>query len=199
MKKNLILVLLFFPTIVQAQTQIDSIQFIGNIADSLVFVVHSTISGGADDYSVEYIEEGSTVKVNMLYTQIKQTDCYCPFQDTIKIKKIIYTKAIVEVKVCFGQDCWLVGIKEIDLSNIASIDDSLISSKIVIFPNPVQNVLYIGLRENKAVNLEIYSTQGNLLLSKNMASDKVIDVSFLTSGLYFVFVDRKYFSKIIKK
>jgi len=57
MKKYIILVLLFFSTIVQAQTQIESIQFIGTTADSLVFVINSTISGGADDFSVGYVDE----------------------------------------------------------------------------------------------------------------------------------------------
>jgi len=211
MKKTIILVLLFFSTIVQAQTQIDSIQFIDVTADSLVFIVHSSIMGGAKptDY-VEYVIEEDNIKINIFYSEVfPHIDCYCPAQTTIKTKKDIYQKAIVSImfRGAIGgieenpvySDYRLKNSKEIDLSNITSIDDSPVLSKFAIFPNPVQNVLYISLRESKAVNLEIYNIQGNLLLRKNITSEKEIDVSFLSSGAYLVLIDRKYISHIIKE
>jgi len=216
MKKNIILVLLFFSTIVQAQTQtqtqIESIQFIGITADSLVFIVHSSISGGVTpEYYVESEEEEDNIKVNILYSEaIPSAECYCPVQTTIKIKKNIYLKAIVSIKIryaiggteenpVYSNEYQLIDSKEIDLSNITSIDNFSILSKIAIFPNPVQNIFHVNLGENKMANLEIHDTQGNLLFSKNIISEKGIDVSFLSSGLYFVFIDRKYVSHIIKK
>jgi len=79
------------------------------------------------------------------------------------------------------------------------IDNFPILSKITIFPNPVQNVFYIDLRENKAGNLEIFSIQGRLLLSKDIIFGQEIDVSFLSSGLYFIVIDKEYVCKIIKE
>ena len=208
MKKNIILVLLFFSTIAHAE-QFDSIKLVDITADSLVFVVH-IMHYGVDDCVIEYIPEDNNIKVNILYTQIDRTDCYCSFQETIKIKKDTYIKLVVEVMFRYFVG-WIeedkpelssyisIGIKEIDLSNITSIDNSLILSKIAIFPNPVQNVLHVNLGENKTGNLEVYDLQGNLMLCKNIASEKGIDVSFLSSGLYFVLIDGRYISHIVKK
>jgi len=209
MKKNIILVLLLFSTIVQAQTQIDSTQFIGITADSLVFIVHSSIDSEIMKYSVEYEEESDNIKANILYSAGLDIDCYCPVQTTIKIKKDIYQKAIVSLMIRYPiggteenpkySDYFLRDSKEIDLPNITSIDNYPILSKITIFPNPVENIFHINLRESRTVNLEIFDIQGNLLLCKNITHEKGIDVSFLSSGLYFVFIDRKYISHLIKK
>ena len=73
------------------------------------------------------------------------------------------------------------------------------NSNFKIFPNPVEDVLHINLGENKTANLKIYNLQGSLLLNKNITSEKGIDVSFLSSGLYFVVIDKQYISSIIKK
>jgi len=220
MKKIITLVLLLLPTIVHAQftEQIDSIKLVGTIDDSLVFIVHSTINGGAIGVDtdgnpvkleeVEYIEEDNILKVNILYSQVLIATCYCPVQTIIKIKKDVYTKAVVEVMrrmICGGTETnpefgnyMSVDIKEIDLLNM-NIDNYPILSNITVFPNPVQNVFHISLGENRTANLEIYSIQGNLLLNKGITSEQGIDVSFLYSGLYFIVIDKKYVYKIIKE
>ena len=196
-----ILAMAAFAINVKAQftQQIDSVNLVGITTDSLEFVVYSTINGGADECTVEYVEENNNIKVNILYTQIAQADCYCSFQKTIKIKKGIYTKAIVEVKACFEQDFWTVGIKELDLSNILNIVDNFCNfNNISIFPNPVKNTFYIDLGENKTVYLGIYNQQGGLLFTKDITTKMEIDISFLSSGLYFVFIDKKFVNYIIK-
>jgi|GEM_PF-2716856 len=211
MKTNILLILLFFSTIVQAQTQIDSIQFIGTTSDSLVFVVHSTESDQILETYVEYEEDMSVIKINVLYTMgWLQLDCYCPIETTVKIKKDTYSKAIVSLKQryptggtednpTYSDDYKLNDSKEIDLANITNIFNPHVSSKVLIYPNPIQNVFYVNLGESTTGNLEIYDTLGNLWLCENIISEKGIDVSFLSSGLYFIFIDKKYISSIIKK
>ena len=204
--------MLFFSTIVQAQTQIDHVQFVGTVADSLVFAVHSSISGGVTpEYSVEYEKEADNMKVNILYSEaLPHADCYCPVQTIIKIEKDVFLKAIVAIKIrytiggteenpVYSDDYLLIDSKEINLLNITGIDNYPTLSKISISPNPVQDVFRINLKESKTGNLKIYDIQGKLQLRENITSEKGIDVSFLSSGLYFVFVDRKYISSIIKK
>lgn len=204
--------------IVQAQTQIDSIQFIGATVDNLVFIVHSSADIEVFEYYVKYEEESDIIKVNIQYSSgWDEPECYCPIQTEIKIKKNVYLKAFVSIMIRYpiggteenpeySDDYQLRGSKEIYLSNfnetiinITSINSSPVLSKIVIFPNPVQNIFHINLGENKTANLEIYDIQGSLLLHKNIIAEKEIDVSFLSSGLYFVIIDRKYISRIIKK
>ena len=162
------------------------------------------------EHYVEYEEEVDNIKVNIFYSEVfPHIDCYCPAQTTIKIKKDAYSKAIVSImfrnaigstEENLGYSVYrLYDSKEIDLSSVMSIDNSSILSTIAIFPNPVQNVFHINLRESKTVNLEIYDIQGSLLLSKNTTPEKGIDVSFLSSGLYFVLIDKKHIGHIIKK
>ena len=201
MKKIITLVLLFFLITVHAQPeQIDSIKLVNITADNLVFVVHSTVNGGADYSVIEYIEDEDVIKVNILYVQTAQEDCFCELRDTIRIKKDTYTKAIVEVRLRNLHDyIRLVGIQKIDLLNIVSIHNPTISNKISVFPNPVQNVFHVNLGENKRANLEIYDIQGRLLLSEVIIYRKGIDVSSLSSGLYFIVVDKESVYKIIKE
>ena len=211
MKKTIILVLLFFSTIVQAQTQIDSIQFIGTTADSLVFVAHSSADIEVFKYSVEYEEEADIIRVNILYSAgWNEPDCYCPIQTEIKIKKDICQMAIVSIMTRrpiggteespeYADDYWLIGSKEIDLANIINIDNPTVLNEFLIYPNPTQNVFHINLGENKAVNLEIYDIKGYLLLCENITPEKGIDISFLSSGSYLVLIDGKYISRIIKE
>ena len=221
MQKILIIPLLLFTITAHPQHigQIDSIKLVETISDSLAFVVHSSINGGAfgvgEDWhpakieKVEYVEEDNTIKVNILYSQVILADCYCHEQTIIKIKKDVYIKAVVEVKIRgkiggteenpeFG-DYRHVDIKELDLSSITNIfDNSLGVYKVFIYPNPIQNVFYINLGENKTMNFELYNIQGILLLSKSIITEANVDISFLSSGLYFIVVDKKYVYKIIK-
>ena len=210
-KKYTILALLFLLTIVKAQAQIDSIQFVGTTADSLIFAVHFTASSVIHKYNVEYEEDTDIIKVNILFSMgWLDLDCYCPIQRTIKIKKNSYQKAFVSIMFrnpiggteenpTYSDDYWLDDSKEIDLSNITSVFNPTVSNKISIFPNPVQNVFHVNLGENKVANLEIYDIHGNLLLCKDITSEKGIDISFLSSGLYIVLIDKKYIGSIIKE
>jgi len=179
MKKYIILVILFFSTIVQAQIQIDSIQFIGTTADSLEFIVHySKLGGCLVEDTVEYEEGESNIEVNIFSTDVAPlATCYRRIQTIIKIKKDIYQKAIVSIMMRYP----IGGTEE----------------------NPEYSIYQI--RDSKEIDLlnftslEIYDIQGSLLLSKNITSEKGIDVSFLPSGLYAVLIDRKYIGNIIKK
>lgn len=212
MKKILIfiIILLSFSTIVKAFSKIDSIQFIGTTADSLVFIVHSSADIDVFEYYLEYEENSDNIRVNMLYSGgWNVPDCYCPIQTKIKIKKDIYSKAIVSLmirKPIGGteknpeySDYGFVDSIEIDLLNIANINNTLISNKFLISPNPVQKTFFVDTEGNKTTNLEIYNPQGNLLLCKNVTNKAEIDISFLPQGLYFIVIDKNYIYKIIKE
>jgi hypothetical protein len=210
-KKTIILVQLFLSTIVQVQAKIDSIKLVEITVDSLIFVVYSTESDEIFERYVEYEEDMNTIKINVLYSMgWNELDRYFPIETTIKIKKDTYSKAIVSLKGRYptggteeeplysnGYELW--DTKEIDLLNITNIDNPVISNGFLIYPNPVQDIFHLNLGENKTVNLEIYGILGNLLLCKDVVSEKGIDVSFLSSGSYVVLIDRKYIAHIIKK
>jgi surface protein len=61
--------------------------------------------------------------------------------------------------------------------------DSITSSSVVLFPNPVNSILYIEGNQNP-VNISIYNMLGKEVISLNNP-DKV-DVSSLSNGVYFI-------------
>ncbi len=70
-----------------------------------------------------------------------------------------------------------------------------LTSDYVLYPNPVSNVLYIenGLIKNETVSINIYSMDGKIVKSIkdcNFNTKYSIDVESLTTGIYFVTVNR---------
>ena len=73
-----------------------------------------------------------------------------------------------------------------------SLDENLISSKILVYPtvvtNGVFNIEVLDELKNSNIELSIYNTVGQLM-KKVSDSSSVIDVSNFSSGLYFVKID----------
>ena len=204
MKKTIqILALLFLSTIAQAQTQIDSIQFIGATADSLEFMVHSSIDIEVIEYYIESESESDIIKVNIFYSGL-DIDCYCPVQTTIKIKKEIYKKAIVTIllRSKIGgteenpeySDYWTADSKEIDLENITNVDNPTVSNMISIFPNPAKDYLLFKTEKQ----FEIIDMQGRVLL-KSEKTTKSININHLKAGVYFIKFEDGRVEKFVKE
>ncbi len=89
----------------------------------------------------------------------------------------------------YSEDCTL---------GISSQEVNLFS----IYPNPAQNELFITSK-NSSVNLKIkiYNLEGKLLSTKDIAFEKQvsIDVSNLTSGIYFLNIEDENGNTTIKK
>ena len=57
--------------------------------------------------------------------------------------------------------------------------------KLKIYPNPVKEVLYINNLSDGLINMQIYNSQGSLILSQNQVMNtEGLDVSQLKAGLY---------------
>lgn len=83
---------------------------------------------------------------------------------------------------------------------IASLDNELLSKKIVLYPNPVvEDKLQIGGFPSEKVKTIIYNAQGKVVMPLfKLPQENTIEVSHLESGLYFLYLyDGKY--KAIKK
>ena len=215
MKKAIkILALLFLSTIAHAQSQIDSIQFIGTSADSLEFMIHSSANIEVFEYNVEYKEESDNIVANILYSAgWNLPDCYCPIQTLIKIEKEIYQKAVVSIMIRYpiggveenpeySDEYQLIDSKEIDLENITSIHNLTISNKISIFPNPAKNYLHFKTEKQ----FEIFDIMGKKQmlrkthqLNAESRKENVIDISNLKAGLYFIKFEDGCVEKFVKK
>tara|TARA_R110002050_G_scaffold95549_4_gene198910 strand:- start:29931 stop:32273 length:2343 start_codon:yes stop_codon:yes gene_type:complete len=75
------------------------------------------------------------------------------------------------------------------------------ASSINIFPNPVENILFFTT-EMEIIKVSVYSSTGSLVLEKKVANNNSIDVSKLSTGIYFIMTNkdgRQIVKKIIKK
>lgn len=91
-------------------------------------------------------------------------------------------------------------------SNTIGIDEnSFTEHSISLFPNPSSNQVYItsGVNEIKEINVEVYSTLGQLIIKKeNLSLNEraSVDVSSLSNGVYFfnlVFNNKRLVKKVI--
>lgn len=69
---------------------------------------------------------------------------------------------------------------------------------LLIYPNPVEDYLYLSNVNTDIINLQMFSFDGKLVLRKTIQSLDPIDISFLSSGIYFLIVNDKT-AKIIKR
>jgi hypothetical protein len=81
------------------------------------------------------------------------------------------------------RDTSLVVVLSSDLTPV----DSINAEKLIIYPNPVSDILYLNTFD-KILFTEIFDLQGNLIFRGNTNQSK-IDVSGLPSGLYVIKVN----------
>lgn len=81
--------------------------------------------------------------------------------------------------------------KSVFVSNVAEPRPTVFS----IFPNPVENIMSVNTQTGH-FNYKIYNTNGSLI-SKGM-SDERIDVSNITSGIYFLQITNKGKTQVLK-
>jgi uncharacterized repeat protein (TIGR03803 family) len=71
-------------------------------------------------------------------------------------------------------------------------------TNIAIYPNPVQDVLYISLPENTKADAILYDVAGKLVLRETIVGNAAISLNSLKSGVYFLQVGNNT-QKIIKE
>ena len=82
----------------------------------------------------------------------------------------------------------------IDCSTTAIDEQMKSENKLLIYPNPAENFLTIDIDITTAQTYEIYTASGKLALSGTMnATHKTIDVSNLSSSLYFIKIGHQTF------
>jgi Secretion system C-terminal sorting domain len=73
----------------------------------------------------------------------------------------------------FSEDCGALSLEDLSLQNIS------------IYPNPTQNTFSVkGLKEDS--QLEVYNLNGVLVLKQQNYKGKIVDVSNLSSSIYFI-------------
>ncbi|MFM9986201.1 MAG: FG-GAP-like repeat-containing protein [Flavobacteriales bacterium] len=75
----------------------------------------------------------------------------------------------------------------IEGSNPVSIDEP-VKTQVNVYPNPVENVLYINTTESGKYTVRIYDVAGHFILSETVSNNQ-LDVSNLPSGCYTIAFD----------
>ena len=82
---------------------------------------------------------------------------------------------------------------------VLNVESYSVSDKLLFYPNPTKNKLYIQSEDHKINKLEIYSLNGIKVLDKNINSNScTIDVSKINIGNYLIILNFKDFTQKIK-
>lgn len=75
----------------------------------------------------------------------------------------------------------------------------VIKPKLLVTPNPAQNHLIVDNGDQKDLSIKLINTLGQEVVSVNIAShtDRLIDISSLSSGVYTLYADGLYYQKVI--
>lgn len=80
---------------------------------------------------------------------------------------------------------------------LSGIDDLNKLPDFTVFPNPVEDVLFISNTDNEAAELTVYDNSGRVVMKQNVHHSGAIPVNNLSKGIYFYnFIDTK--GKIVK-
>ena len=135
---------------------------------------------------------GGTIHDNIRYEEIRDVKEIAPGEYIICGNTSSNTG---DIPVNYGWFDWFVCKLSVTLDT-----DDVVQQDIQIYPNPVENKIFIKLPDNTAAEKILISTaDGKIVISVPKA--KELDVSGLTAGIYFVsfqVLDKRYVKKIIK-
>ncbi|KFF09578.1 hypothetical protein IX38_03545 [Chryseobacterium luteum] len=89
----------------------------------------------------------------------------------------------------------LVSEKAASVLSSAEVKEKISENKIILFPNPVKDILYINAPEQDGYYYQIYNMSGQLVKSGKFENKKT-DLSALTSGIYLIRINNS--EKIVK-
>lgn len=146
--------------------------------------------------------------INILFDAASVTDRFIAFHDN---NDPYFGMNCRCVKVNYNQDGFEEGpipaipvtpgstMKASNVFSKSEISEKVKENKIVLFPNPVKDVLYIKATENKEYHYQIYNASGQLVKSGKFENTQT-SVSSLVQGVYLVRINNsEALVKIIKK
>ncbi len=104
---------------------------------------------------------------------------------------LIFDK-VVKIAVDKDNKIWAVNENGLSIYNqeykVATIDQNITDfDTIILYPNPASD--YIQFNNTKPIDTKIWSSTGSLVYSKQVHPNESINISNLSSGLYFVTLD----------
>ena len=167
----------------------------GEINDGAIFRMY--VKTHIPDYGLErYTVNISTTGTNVAdFTKISQGEyIQAPADDWTLVEYNLSNYIGQEIYVgiqCISDDSFIFMVDDIEIDNPVEVNENAITN-IKIYPNPVNDVVYIANAEN--ANIVIVNMLGEVVANVNNASsNQNIDISKLANGTYFVKVDGEVF------
>jgi len=68
-------------------------------------------------------------------------------------------------------------------------NDHLPNEEFIVFPNPGRGVFNLSLENKSVAKIEVVNTSGSIVFRNDSVRENIVDLSFLSSGLYFLIVE----------
>jgi hypothetical protein len=83
---------------------------------------------------------------------------------------------------------------------VLGVESSLLTSEIVFYPNPVNNILNIENKEGNITSIKAHSLLGQQLFSQSYSTSSLIniDLSSFSKGTYFFTINDSQVIKVLK-
>ena len=112
----------------------------------------------------------------------------------------VYTYTLAATSPCTGTDTATVTVQDVTLG----LEDNTIDLKIMVYPNPTSQLLYVSHPEQKIFSIRITDLSGKQMYSGTIATEIPLDMTKYPQGMYLVMVTNKETNqknsyKILKK
>lgn len=169
--------------------------------DSIIIGIFGKIANtGIKMTYYDYLVDNNNINIQLFFNQCANYPVITPFDTTINVgilasgNYILNCTTIIDTLLFDTLNCWsdyalpeIIDVFTIDLS-VASIENHS-SLQFVVFPNPVNNLLYIEMKNDYKVDfIALYNTNGNILYIKtpDIINNNCIkiDMSKYEKGIY---------------
>ena len=111
----------------------------------------------------------------------------------------VYTYTVTATSPCTGSDTATVTVQM-----TLGLEDNTIDLKIMVYPNPTSQLLYVSHPEQKIFSIRITDLTGKEMYSGTITAEVPLDVAIYPQGMYLVTVSSKETNqkntyKILKK
>ncbi len=147
------------------------------------YLAAGSVNSSSDGLIIKY---DSTLNAGCNTTQQTQTQYSIP----ISVSNIIIQDSLITLNELIGDSITTINVNETILCNTATGFNEINTNEIEVFPNPISDFVNINLKDKNNLSAIYVSDLTNRILFQinieNVDDKLVIDLDFLTPGLYFL-------------
>lgn len=165
---------------------------------NLIYMVYVDYNNDGDFNDYHEIVAQGTPNADTFNTTITIPNSDIIYETDLRMRVIAYSGNIDECQISTGE----MEDYTINITKTLNTNTVALKSDIELYPNPVKSKLYLKAENNILANssIKIYNLNGKLVLTDEINSNgsHAIDVSSLTSGMYFILIENEKISHSLK-